>query len=99
MTEELLAAADKYDLVVLKKMCETVLFSSLTVENAVDLLVLADMHCASQLKAHVIQFITKHVKDVLLTPAWKNRKFTHSQIIIGVFEALASHTLPPVNLK
>ena len=73
MAEDLLAAADKYDLGVLKKMCETFLLSLLTVENAVDLMVLADMHCAKLLKALAIQFINKHVKDVMLTPV----SYTH----------------------
>ena len=38
-------------------MCEESLCSNLSVETAADVLVLADMHSASQLKAYVIEFI------------------------------------------
>jgi len=38
-------------------MCEEALCSSLTVENVSDILVLADLHSAEQLKAHAIDFI------------------------------------------
>lgn len=38
-------------------MCEEALCSSLAVESAADVLILADMHSAQQLKAHAIDFI------------------------------------------
>lgn len=57
MADELLAAADKYDLERLKVMCEEALCSNLSVETAADVLILADMHSAQQLKAHAIDFI------------------------------------------
>lgn len=57
MADDLLAAADKYDLERLKVMCEEALCSNLSVESAADVLILADMHSAQQLKAHAIDFI------------------------------------------
>lgn len=92
MAEDLLAAAGKYDLSELKKMCETVLCSRLTVTNAADLLVLSDMHCAKQLKAQAICFINKCAKEVMLTPTWKNMSLNHPHVIIEALEALASHS-------
>lgn len=38
-------------------MCEEALVESLTVENACDILGLADTHNAEQLKAHTLEFI------------------------------------------
>lgn len=50
MAAELLAAADKYSLDRLKVMCEEALCNSLTVENVSEVLILADLHSAEQLK-------------------------------------------------
>jgi speckle-type POZ protein len=47
----------QYALERLKAMCEEALCSSLTVDNASEVLVLADRHSAEQLKAHTIDFI------------------------------------------
>lgn len=61
MADELLAAADKYDLERLKVMCEEALCSNLSIETAAEVLILADMHSANQLKAHAIDFINTYV--------------------------------------
>jgi speckle-type POZ protein len=61
MADDLLAAADKYALDRLKVMCEEALCTSLSVENAADVLILADLHSADQLKAQAIDFINMYV--------------------------------------
>jgi len=40
-------------------MCEDALCSSLTVDNVSEILVLADLHSAEQLKAHAIDYINR----------------------------------------
>ena len=50
-TEELLAAADQYQLEKLKELCEVKLCSKLDVSNCIDLLLLGDLHHALTLKA------------------------------------------------
>jgi speckle-type POZ protein len=57
MADVLLAAADKYALDRLKALCEEALCTNLDLENAADTLTLADLHSASQLKMHAIEFI------------------------------------------
>ncbi|XP_036067229.1 speckle-type POZ protein-like [Oryzias melastigma] len=57
MADDLLAAADKYALERLKVMCEDALCTSLSVENAADILILADLHSADQLKTQAVDFI------------------------------------------
>jgi speckle-type POZ protein len=47
----------QYALERLKVMCEEALCRNLSVENAVDILMLADLHSADQLKAQSIDFI------------------------------------------
>ncbi|XP_060797722.1 speckle-type POZ protein-like B [Neoarius graeffei] len=59
MADHLLAAADKYALERLKVMCEEALCNSLSVENVADILILADLHSAEQLKAQAIDFINR----------------------------------------
>ena len=43
----------------LKKMCEAALCNNLSVENSTDILVLADLHNAEQLKSMAIDFINR----------------------------------------
>ncbi|KAM5151933.1 speckle-type POZ protein-like isoform 2-T2 [Mantella aurantiaca] len=59
MADNLLAAADKYALERLKVLCEEALCSNLSVENVADVLILADLHSAEQLKAQAIDFINR----------------------------------------
>lgn len=47
----------RYALDRLKVMCEEALCTSLSVENAAEVLILADLHSADQLKAQAIDFI------------------------------------------
>ena len=49
--------ATQYDLERLKMMCEESLCANLSNETAADILILADMHSANQLKNHAIEFI------------------------------------------
>ena len=49
----------QYALERLKVMCEEALCSSLTIENVSDVLILADLHSAEQLKTHAIDFINR----------------------------------------
>ena len=49
----------QYDLDRLKVMCEEALCSNLTVDNVCDILILADMHSATQLKAQALDFIKR----------------------------------------
>ncbi|KAG8232529.1 hypothetical protein J437_LFUL012159 [Ladona fulva] len=45
----------------LKVMCEEALCTNLSIENAADILILADLHSADQLKAQAIDFINTTV--------------------------------------
>jgi hypothetical protein len=80
IAEELLAAADKYELVQLKvqfltqnltiniqnlkKFCECNLATSLDDENACGFLVMADQYSAKHLKVEAIKYIQKNAKKV-----------------------------------
>jgi len=97
MADSLLAAADKYALDRLKVSCEEALCNGLTVENVSEVLILADLHSADQLKAQAIEFInTRHVTDVMETGSWKQMVASHPHLIAEAFKALASQQIPPM---
>ena len=61
----LLIAAEKYDLKELKQICENSLCLSLDVDNVVDRLILADLHCASNLHALALRFIKENGESIV----------------------------------
>ncbi|XP_055329549.1 speckle-type POZ protein-like isoform X2 [Paramacrobiotus metropolitanus] len=91
MADDLLAAADKYQLDRLKVQCEEALWNNLSVENVTDTLILADMHSAEQLKAAAIEFINGHNAEVLETNEWKSMTKTHPHLIDLAYRMLAQH--------
>jgi len=97
MAADLLAAADKYALDRLKVMCEEALCNSLTVENVSEVLILADLHSAEQLKAQAIEFINnRHATDVMETSGWKRMVSSNPHLVAEAFKALATQQIPPM---
>ncbi|KRZ90582.1 Protein maternal effect lethal 26 [Trichinella sp. T8] len=70
LSHDLLVVADKYRVLDLKIRCERVLANSLTVENACDLLVIADTHSASYLKEKALDFMHQNVSQITTTQGW-----------------------------
>lgn len=95
MADELLAAADKYALERLKVMCEESLCNGLSVDNVCEILVLADLHSADQLKTHAMDFINAHPADVMDTTGWKTMVLHQPHLVADAFRALASLQSPP----
>jgi len=60
LAKELLAAAKKYQLEKLHKMCEVQLCSNMKVDNCIELLVLGNMYQASTLKATALKFVSQN---------------------------------------
>jgi len=54
-------------------MCEEALCVSLSVDNVSDVLALADLHCAEQLRTHAIDFINRSAHSLSLS-------LTHSPV-------------------
>uniref|UniRef100_A0A8C7YV00 Speckle type BTB/POZ protein n=1 Tax=Oryzias sinensis TaxID=183150 RepID=A0A8C7YV00_9TELE len=79
MADDLLAAADKYALERLKVMCEDALCTSLSVENAADILILADLHSADQLKTQAILITCNWVSNT-----FADLQFCHVGCIFGL---------------
>merc|ERR1719282_516487 len=97
LAARVLAAADKYELPRLKVACEECLSTRLTVENACEVLVLADLHNTIQLKQHVFKFINdRRVEDVMATDGWQQLLASYSHLVGEAYKSLASQQILPV---
>ena len=66
-----LAAADKYNIVDLKELCEKSLCNSMTVENVCSLLLLARDRVSQELKRKSIEFISQNIDAVTSSEGWQ----------------------------
>ena len=62
--KELLVAADKYDVAALKEMCERALAKTVKIENAVELLIFADLFNANLLREHLMDYLSVHKSKI-----------------------------------
>ncbi|XP_014229817.1 speckle-type POZ protein A-like [Trichogramma pretiosum] len=90
LANDLLAAADRYSLEGLKIMCEEALCGKLTVNNAADVLAIADMYNADCLKTQVIHFLVAHGKDPSLWSRYLNSG-NKSSIFCGFSDVLGNY--------
>ena len=86
--EALLAVAEKYDLQRLKAMCEVELASSIRVENAAHLLLVAESHSAKYLKKNASSFMNDHISEVVNTEGWKELVAKCPNVIIEAYKTL-----------
>ena len=70
---ELLAAAEKYQLMDLKQRCEESLSINLKVDNVLDVLVTAYLHDASNLQTLAMKFIGENAKEVSAQKGWREK--------------------------
>ena len=90
--ESLLLQAEKYELTHLKSLCEKRLSFDLQVDNAAEILLLADACSAQQLKRNTLLFISKHGDEVQQTEEWKDVKKNAellSDLVDVIFEPAA----------
>ena len=96
LAADLLAAADKYMLTLLKSKCEISLAQNVTLENCSELLMLAHLHSANGLKKVLLDFIRCRSSEVAATPTWqKLLDSPHPQLLRDISMALmTSHSTP-----
>ena len=87
---ELLEAGDKYQMDILKEMCETVLSGKLVLDNALQLLSLGDRHSAQDLKKNALDMIVTNAKKIIGTEEWKDCAENRPHLLIVVAEAMAA---------
>lgn len=92
MTEELakdlLMAADKYMVDLLKINCQTYLSATISIDNCSRLLLFADSHSAIELKKAALDFILQNAENVVKSQDWKVLKLNHPQLCLEVSDAL-----------
>ena len=89
LAPQLLAAADKYMLTLLKSKCEASLARNVTLENCGELLILAHLHSANELKKFILDFVRSHSSEVAETQSWqKLLESAHPQLLRDISMAL-----------
>ena len=88
LARDILIAANKYQLDLLKKLCEAQLQSTLNARNCFDLLVLGDLHQAANLKMAALHFVSMNSASLIETDVYKD--FFHNQRSDLVFEVTKS---------
>ncbi|GBN37600.1 Speckle-type POZ protein [Araneus ventricosus] len=85
---DLFRAADKYQLLDLKKKCSLFLKSNLSVSNVCHVLILADMHKDGNLRKGVEDFISKHDNIVFDSDEWKKFKEENFRLALEIMERI-----------
>ncbi|XP_065205252.1 speckle-type POZ protein-like [Planococcus citri] len=87
---DLIAAADKYDLDHLKKICEDSVCKSLSVDNALNILLLADRYNANKLKSKAIDFIIDKYPAIMNSTTWDEITLKHPKLVGEMFKLSCS---------
>ena len=89
LASSLMTAADKYNLPKLKSLCEESICNNIEVSNAADILVLAHMYEASNLKAMAVDFIMNNFAKVSETSGFVNiTAGQHPKLLGEMFKTL-----------
>ena len=89
--EELLAAAQMYQLDVLKNICEDHLCSMLEINNAIEYLVLGDIHQAQKLRNMSMRMIIRNIKIVVNTEAYQDLVINHPSLVCEFPKAMVEN--------
>ena len=88
----LLAVANQYLLPFLKSNCEEFIVQRLSTENCVEMLTLADLHNAMQLKRMATKYFRSRQAIVRKTEGWKNLKKSRLDVACDIMENLLDLT-------
>ena len=88
---ELLEAAEKYNIVRLKAICEAELAEQQDIDNVIDILLLADTYGAGQLREAPLHWITKRAPDIITTERWETICEKHPGLVKIICERFASY--------
>jgi len=88
----LLAVANQYLLPFLKSNCEKFIVQRLSTENCVEMLTLADLHNAMELKRMATKYFRSRQAIVRKTEGWKNLKKSRLDVACDIMENLLDLT-------
>lgn len=86
IAKELLPAADRFLVPPVVKKCKDKLCEMISLENCVELLILADTFNQAELKLKVFSFIGCNMNDVIKSEAWKMLKKNYSTLAFETME-------------
>ena len=87
----LLEAADKYQVDVLKDICEEAMISILEPNNCLRILDCADMYGAQDLKTRAMELVVGNMKTILGSGEWKECAKKRPHLYVDISEALAAN--------
>lgn len=93
MAQHLLAAADRFQLIRLRSICEQRLCDSVAVETVATTLALAEQNNARELKRVCLEFVSKHLQAVMATEGYEYLIKTCPQLQSELLTVIA--TTPP----
>ncbi|KAL6728698.1 hypothetical protein Aduo_010441 [Ancylostoma duodenale] len=88
--DEVLAIADKYEVLPLKEQCERIISNTINQKNITSIAVFADTYSAVLLKQAVIRYLTVHHKNIIRTPEWRAMKKDRYELANELLEAVLS---------
>ena len=83
----LLAAGEKYNLPGLKALCENVLSRDMNIDNVLDMLLVADLHKAANLKALALKFIVENAQEIVSQDDCSKKLEKFPSILFDMFKA------------
>ena len=86
---DILMAADKYDLNILKEGCESRICDNLKLDNAIELLAVADQCQAPKLKTKAMKLIIDNADVIVEKPEFDTFANLHPLIVSDIFRRLA----------
>jgi speckle-type POZ protein len=84
MALELIVLARKYLVEELVQSCEEIIIKNMTLENCLQILLVADSVQSKPFKDRVIGFVCANIKAVMKTPGWENLKADKPNLVIEV---------------
>lgn len=93
--EVMLAAAQMYDLGLLKDFYEEKLCKGLDISNCVDMLVMGDLHEAAALKRDAMRLIVINLSSVVESPDWQDKLISYPVLMSEVLKNVGKGYKPP----
>ncbi|CAG5089305.1 Similar to Tdpoz5: TD and POZ domain-containing protein 5 (Mus musculus) [Cotesia congregata] len=84
--EELLKVSDKYQLLGLKEICEESLSETISVENSIRILILADLHDSKKLVEFAKNYIVTELASLKNTEEYKALEESHLALFVALLK-------------
>ncbi|CAI2347947.1 unnamed protein product [Caenorhabditis sp. 36 PRJEB53466] len=86
--DEILAIADKYEVLLLKDQCERLIAQTISLKNVTSIAMFSDTYTADYLKSAVIRFLTGHHRTVMKSAEWSVLKKSRHELANELLEAV-----------